>query len=84
MLARFDFPLYMMMFLSKANNLNNFLMKRTMLRVFANLEDSHHVHRVFGVVVELSLPVTRFFISSNGVKQMKCIYCGTHKRGKLA
>jgi len=61
LLARFDFPLYMMMFLSKANNLNNFLMKRTMLRVFANLEDSHHVHRVFGVVVGIESTSHTFF-----------------------
>ena len=58
---RFDYPLYMMMFLSKANNLNNFLMKRTILRVFANLEDSHHVHKIFGVVVGIESTSHTFF-----------------------
>ena len=48
--AWFSYPLYMLLFLSKANNLNNFLQK-TALRCWINFSDYHHVHSLFGIIV---------------------------------
>ena len=49
-LAWFDYPLYMILFFSKCHNLNNYL-QNTMLRIFINFSDYHHVHRFFGIWV---------------------------------
>lgn len=40
--AFFNYPLYMLLFLSKANNLNNFL-QRTVLKCWVNFSDFHRV-----------------------------------------
>ena len=48
--AWFDYPLYMCLFLSKANNLNTYLQK-TILRCKINFSDSHKIHRLFGIIV---------------------------------
>ena len=48
--AWFDYPLYMCLFLSKCNNLNNYLQK-TALRCKINFSDFHKVHRLFGIIV---------------------------------
>jgi hypothetical protein len=45
-----NYPLYMMMFMSKANNLNNFL-QTTALRCWVNFSDYHRVHTLFGIVI---------------------------------
>ena len=44
--AFFDYPLYMMMFLSKAQNINNIL-RRTVLREFIDFAVMHHLHVLF-------------------------------------
>ena len=48
--AWFDYPLYMCLFLSKCNNLNNYL-QRTVLRCYINFSEYHKVHRLFGIIV---------------------------------
>jgi len=58
--AWFDYPLYMLLFLSKAHNLNNFLQK-TALRCWINFSDSHRVHSLFGVVVGIESLSHSFF-----------------------
>ncbi|EJK59461.1 hypothetical protein THAOC_20318 [Thalassiosira oceanica] len=58
--AWFDYPLYMLMFLSKANNLNHAL-QRTALRVFINFSDQHKVHSLFGVIVAIESTSHAFF-----------------------
>lgn len=47
-----DYPLYMLLFMSKANNINNFL-QTTVLRCWINFSDYHRVHSMFGIVVGL-------------------------------
>ena len=42
----------MLMFLSKANNLNQAL-QSTALRVFMNFSDQHKVHSLFGMIVAI-------------------------------
>jgi len=46
----FDYPLYMMMFLSKAHNINN-IFRRTVLREWIDFADMHKIHSIFGVVI---------------------------------
>ena len=58
--AWFDYPLYMLLFLSKANNLNNFL-QRTALRCWINFSDFHRVHALFGAVVGIESASHSFF-----------------------
>ena len=58
--AWFDYPLYMLLFLSKAKNLNNFLQKTT-LRCWINFSDFHHVHALFGAVVAIESTSHSFF-----------------------
>ena len=58
--AWFDYPLYMLLFLSKAHNLNNFL-QRTALRCWINFSDSHRVHSLFGAVVGIESVSHSFF-----------------------
>ncbi|KAL7532935.1 hypothetical protein ACHAXR_006525, partial [Thalassiosira sp. AJA248-18] len=58
--AWFDYPLYMVLFLSKADNLNTF-MQRTSLRVWMNFSDYHHVHRLFGIIVGFETASHTFF-----------------------
>ncbi|KAL7539101.1 hypothetical protein ACHAXR_009022 [Thalassiosira sp. AJA248-18] len=48
--AFFDYPLYMMMFLTKAHNINNIL-RRSVLREWIDFADMHHVHTIFGIVI---------------------------------
>ena len=56
----FDYPLYMIMFLSKAHNLNNVL-RRTMLRWWVDFSDMHHLHNLFGIVVGIETTFHSFF-----------------------
>ena len=56
----FDYPLYMMMFISKAHNLNNHL-RRTLLREWIDFGDMHTVHKIFGVVVGIETMSHSFF-----------------------
>ena len=58
--AFFDYPLYMMMFLSKAHNLNNH-MRRTLFREFIDFGDMHKVHKIFGIVVGIETMSHSFF-----------------------
>jgi hypothetical protein len=58
--AWFDYPLYMLLFMSKANNLNNFLQK-TALRCWINFSDYHRVHSLFGVIVGIESASHSFF-----------------------
>ena len=58
--AWFDYPLYMLLFMSKANNLNNFLQK-TALRCWINFSDYHHVHSLFGIIVGIESASHTFF-----------------------
>ena len=58
--AWFDYPLYMCLFLSKCNNLNNYLQK-TVLRCWINFSDYHKVHRLFGIVVGVESASHSFF-----------------------
>eukprot|EP00984_Skeletonema_dohrnii_P034927 scaffold34381_cov178-Skeletonema_dohrnii-CCMP3373.AAC.2 len=44
--AFFDYPLYMMMFLSKCHNINN-ICRRTVLREWIDFADMHKVHKLF-------------------------------------
>ena len=55
-----DYPLYMLMFMSKANNLNNFL-QRTALRCWINFSDYHRVHSLFGIIVGFESTSHTFF-----------------------
>ena len=48
--AFFDYPLYMMMILTKCHNINN-LLRRTVLREWIDFADMHKVHKTFGIVV---------------------------------
>ncbi|KAL7550022.1 hypothetical protein ACHAWF_015458 [Thalassiosira exigua] len=58
--AWFDYPLYMLLFLTKARNLNNFLQK-TMLKCWINFSDCHKVHSLFGLVVGVESASHAFF-----------------------
>ncbi len=58
--AFFDYPLYMMMFLTKAHNLNN-VCRRTVLREFIDFGDMHRVHAIFGTVVGIETMSHSFF-----------------------
>jgi hypothetical protein len=58
--AFFNYPLYMLLFLSKANNLNNFLQK-TVLKCWINFSDFHRVHTLFGMIVGLESTSHSFF-----------------------
>jgi hypothetical protein len=58
--AWFDYPLYMLLFLTKARNLNNFLQK-TMLKCWINFSDCHKVHSLFGLVVGIESASHAFF-----------------------
>ena len=55
-----NYPLYMMMFISKANNLNNFL-QTTALRCWINFSDYHRVHTLFGIIVGFESTNHTFF-----------------------
>ncbi|KAL7492753.1 hypothetical protein ACHAWT_001766 [Skeletonema menzelii] len=56
----FDYPLYMMMFISKAHNLNNHL-RRTFVREWIDFGDMHTVHKIFGLVVGIETMSHSFF-----------------------
>ena len=58
--AFFDYPLYMMLFLSKAHNLNNHL-RRTLFREWIDFGDMHTVHKIFGIVVGIETMFHSFF-----------------------
>ena len=58
--AYFDYPLYMMMFLSKCHNINN-ICRRTVLREWINFADMHKVHKLFGVVIGVETMSHSFF-----------------------
>ncbi len=58
--AFFDYPLYMMLFLSKAHNLNNHL-RRTICREWIDFGDMHTVHKIFGIVVGIETMSHSFF-----------------------
>jgi len=58
--AFFDYPLYMMMFLSKCHNINN-ICRRTVLREWIDFADMHKVHKLFGVVVGIETMSHSFF-----------------------
>ncbi len=48
--AYFDYPFYMLMFLSKANNLRNYL-QSTMLSIYISFHESHDLHRLGGTII---------------------------------
>jgi hypothetical protein len=56
----FDYPLYMMMFISKCHNVNN-LCRRTVLREWIDFSDMHKVHKIFGIVVGIETMSHSFF-----------------------
>ena len=58
--AWFDYPLYMLLFLSKCANLNNFL-QTTAARCWVNFSDSHKVHSIFGCIVAIETTSHSFF-----------------------
>ena len=58
--AWFDYPLYMILFLSKCSNLNNFL-QTTAARCWVNFSDSHKVHSLFGCIVAIETTSHTFF-----------------------
>lgn len=58
--AYFDYPLYMMMFLSKAHNLNN-VCRRTILREWIDFGDMHKLHKLFGIVIGIETTSHSFF-----------------------
>ncbi|KAL7553601.1 hypothetical protein ACHAWF_016908 [Thalassiosira exigua] len=58
--AFFDYPLYMMMFLTKAHNVNNVL-RRTYLREFCDFGDMHRVHSIFGIIIGVETMLHSFF-----------------------
>lgn len=58
--AFFDYPLYMLLFLSKTHNLNNFL-QTTILGIFVNFSDYHKVHGLFGIIVGIESTTHSFF-----------------------
>jgi len=58
--AYFDYPLYMMMFLSKCHNINN-ICRRTVLREWIDFADIHKVHKIFGIVVGIETMFHSFF-----------------------
>ena len=58
--AYFDYPLYMMMFLSKCHNINN-ISRRTVLREWIDFADMHKVHKLFGVVIGVETMSHSFF-----------------------
>ena len=58
--AWFNYPLYMMMFLSKAKNLAN-LLQKSVLKCWINFSDLHHVHSLFGSIVGLESMSHTFF-----------------------
>eukprot|EP00577_Skeletonema_sp_RCC1716_P009407 CAMPEP_0113382790 /NCGR_PEP_ID=MMETSP0013_2-20120614/6028_1 /TAXON_ID=2843 ORGANISM="Skeletonema costatum, Strain 1716" /NCGR_SAMPLE_ID=MMETSP0013_2 /ASSEMBLY_ACC=CAM_ASM_000158 /LENGTH=652 /DNA_ID=CAMNT_0000265317 /DNA_START=138 /DNA_END=2093 /DNA_ORIENTATION=+ /assembly_acc=CAM_ASM_000158 len=58
--AFFDYPLYMMMFLSKCHNINN-VCRRTVLREWIDFGDMHKVHRLFGIIVGIETMFHSFF-----------------------
>ena len=58
--AFFDYPLYMMVFLSKAHNLNNH-MRRTLFREWVDFGDMHTVHKIFGIVIGIETMFHSFF-----------------------
>ncbi|KAL9186835.1 hypothetical protein ACHAXT_010555 [Thalassiosira profunda] len=58
--AFFDYPLYILLFLSKAKNVNNYL-QTTMLRCWINFSDFHRVHALFGTVVGIEATSHSFF-----------------------
>ena len=58
--AFFDYPLYAMMFLSKAHNVNNIL-RRTVLREWIDFADMHRIHYIFGIVIGIESVCHSFF-----------------------
>lgn len=54
--AYFNYPLMMMLFLSKANNLRTFL-QRTPLSLFVPFYDLHRIHTVAGGIVGVSIMI---------------------------
>jgi hypothetical protein len=58
--AFFDYPLYMMIFLSKCHNLNNIL-RRTIMRELIDFADMHCIHSIFGIVIAVESTSHSFF-----------------------
>jgi len=58
--AFFDYPLYMMIILSKCHNINN-VCRRTVLREWIDFADMHKVHKIFGIVVGIETMFHSFF-----------------------
>ena len=56
----FDYPLYMMMFLSKSQNINNHL-RRTFVREWIDFGDMHTIHKIFGIIVGIETMFHSFF-----------------------
>ena len=50
----------MMMFMSKAHNMNNVL-RRTIVREWVDFGDMHHVHKLFGIVIGVEAMSHSFF-----------------------
>ena len=61
--AWFDYPLYMVLFLSKCDNLNN-LMQRTSLRVWLNFSEVMSIVLFFTFTLQ-SIYIIHFLTSSN-------------------
>lgn len=58
--AFFDYPLYMMIFLSKCHNLNN-IFRRSIMREFIDFADMHRIHSIFGIVIAVESTSHSFF-----------------------
>jgi ferric-chelate reductase len=56
----FDYPLYMMLFLTKAHNINNAL-RRTIVREWVEFSGFHDAHSIFGIVVGIETMFHSFF-----------------------
>mmetsp|Transcript_19662 Transcript_19662/g.27645 ORF Transcript_19662/g.27645 Transcript_19662/m.27645 type:complete len:732 (+) Transcript_19662:212-2407(+) len=72
--AFFDYPLYVLLFISKANNLRNSL-DQTILREWINFADLHHLHVIFGKCVGVETMSHSFFhiwrwIHRNDIQQL--------------
>jgi len=56
----FNYPMCMVLFLRKADNLNDF-MQTTTLRVYTNFSENHHAHQTFGILVGFETASHTFF-----------------------
>ena len=59
-LVFFDYPVFMMMFLTKCHNINN-VFRRTIFREWIDFSDMHKVHKIFGVIVIVESTFHSFF-----------------------